>query len=279
MRRLLNEYVTTFDDNTSRFERYLSDNAITRASSEGALGDNQYFKKFRDYFVMQSDGTKRCGFIIDLTNKILIGDYVEVDVEMRSVNGDKPAIIYEEFTSTNNFQYDKKEVKSAGHFEHIHYKQYVNNRFGSSNGRVFVGLEVGQSGKFMFRFPTIIHHAQIPYTHGELEPHKQFFQIVKTSGTWSLNSTTSYRKLDSGSVSIGALYTLVLTLDRPFESDVPMIFFSTNKEMAGYTVHHDYVAKELVTIRVFDSAGAPVDLNTISDGARIDLFVYATLNQ
>lgn len=275
MSRILNEYVTAFRDEPE-FKKYLADTSFTSASTEVGITANQYFVKFNDYIVMESDGTKRCGFYVDLTNKILHGDFVEISLEMRSLSGEKPFMVYEEWEGSNSTQFGKKVVESTNHFEIMYNKQYIPNRYGTYKGRVFVGLDIGQVGKFAFRFPTVTHHAQIKYSPEKMISNVKMFQLSKASGVWSVDASTSYRRLEGATLSFGS-YSMYISPTKPFIQDVPQVFCMTNKTFAGWVVHFGYRAKDSIELTVYDPTGAPKTWNEVQDGAVLNIMAIAGL--
>lgn len=163
MPRILNEYITSIgsvDDLTN----HLADNTMTRATVEDNIGNNQFYFRFNNYFTMKSNGTKRVGIVLDLSGKVTHGDILEASLEIRSISGVKPSIVYEEWNDSNVLSFGKLTYESVEHFEIVRYKNYLRNAYGNRNGRLFIGLEIGEVGEFSFRFPTIKHHAQAKYT-------------------------------------------------------------------------------------------------------------------
>lgn len=278
------EYPYSFVDGVD-FARYVSDPGITSNPTIGTLTDNQYNYAFNHEITMQSDGTKRCGFIIDLPNRIIHGDLVKTELELMSITGYLPIVVYEEYKTDLSAvrKYESRTIKNIGGYELVKLTSPVPNFYGEANARVFVGLEIGQAGRFCVRFPMITHKTQNRYK-PSIDPalnRTKMFQLTKTTGAWALDPSTSYRKLDGGTVTVtGATPTgksLTISFATPFVVDVPQVFAMSNGSTLGYSIHFGFRAKGSIELFVCDQTGAQIGWSTVADGSVINVMAVPGL--
>lgn len=276
MIKKFNEYNYTFSDKQGLLE-YISDKTITEGASESSLTGSQYHVAYNQYITMKSDGTKRVGFVVDLSGKIIHGDFIGVSLELRSIDGSLPNVLYEEFSGETVRKTFLNSVDEKGAFELVNDKQYANNAFGNSNGRLFIGLDVGESGTFSFRFPFITHYAQVAYSNAQIKKSIKHFKVSKTSGSWKIDDSTSYRLFDKGTLSISG-NNLTITFEKPFIIDVPQVFISGNENFKGLSIYTGYTAKNSLILKLFDGMGTLKLWNDVIDGASLSVMAVATVS-
>lgn len=270
MRRIFHEYEESIRDITILKLR-LSDNTLTESTDENTIANNQFYYKFDNYITFKSDGTKKVGVVFDLKDKLINGDFLKASVELMSIDGDRPSLVY--FEGATNYVLNKPSLQEG--FEFVSGEFYITDRTGLREGKVFIGLDIGQSGTFRMRFPIVKHFAQIEYSPTKQKRKTKMFQLAKNSGSWVVETTNSYRLLDGATVTSTG-NSMYITFTTPFIVDVPQVFVQTNTSMGGYTVHFGFRGKDQMILTVFQGT-TQVSWTTIPDGAVMNIMAIAGL--
>ena len=264
-KRVFNEYTYSIRD-LILFRQHLADNTLTESTNEDTMTNNQYYHRYNHYYTFKSDGTKKCGIVFDLDN-VTNGDFLKVSIELMSIEGEKPTIKYRE--GTREFMLNHP-TKQEG-FEFVNGEFYMSNRASDGKGQVFIGLDIGQSGKFRLRYPIVKHFSQTEYP---LKSNSKMFQLSKADGNWKVDNTNSFRKLDPATLQFGSI-AMYIHPTEPFLHDVPQVFCMTNSIFAGWSVHFNQRTKNYIEIHFYDNDGVQKKWSEVPDGAVINLMAIA----
>lgn len=248
----------------------------TKVNSLTDLKDNTYFYSNMHEVHFKSDGTKRVGITFEVQGNVLREDFVTLVSDLRYFNGDIPTIIYEEYEGSDSTVLEKIYMKKLSGFEKIELQKMATNRYGTYKGRVFIGLEKGQSGTFSLRHPLMRHLTRLAYSNTQIKREFKMFQLTKANGNWTVDNTTSYRLLDEATITFGAT-TMFINFKTPFIQDVPQVFITENNIFGGHTIKFGYRAKNQVELHLFDATGKNVKWDTLADGAVFNIKLEAGL--
>lgn len=217
---------------------------------------------------INSNGVGESGVELNFNN-LEIGDFIEVELEVRTLSGVSPKIIISEYNPTTKV-HDSKTTKKIDNsiewrIEKTKVVVFVNKTF--YNHRVFIGLETGETGVFDIRSVRAIAFTKTQQSQDKIDRGYYSFKIDKTNGVWSIDTAVS---TTGGGLTLLQNYNLTLSFPAKYR---PRIFINSTFG-STYRVSTNNPSSSAVTVGCSRLSDNNVSWNEVPDGSSVFLNVY-----
>lgn len=272
MSRNLKNNFYTFVDSTE-IKDILSDTTLAHNSNVNTLQNNEYNVAYgTNITTFKSDGTKKVGLEL-LINDVQMLDEIIVEVQARSIEGVNPTLYILQTNANGDINKGATTTTKCtrADFEFLQIEQVYSDYFSSKMVKVFIGLNVGESGTFSIRDFVINHKSSRKYTYNStnIKKQKKVFKISKNNDIWSCESGGSFLSLDSGIVTIPYISQMQLVYDKAFLGASPILTITLNNSFNAYTVRYIKNNRDLLTLYLTNADGTNASWNTLPNGSQI----------
>ena len=254
-----------FDDdkylnNLDFINRNLLNNSFTSVTSSDLLVNDTFYYDRTTFTVKGRSTTDKRGSVCVKYDNVKSGDIIEVECEIRKIDGDIPSVTITECDITHEGNYNelcKKRYNLNGEWQLIKIKT---NMLNDKSLNITFGLGLSQVGTYEVRYiKTRVKRVT------EISNIKQSksYSIYKMPTGWQVRNDTFDSDCD-GVITLQDTNTLILTYDRFKLAPIPSIAENFDNNGIKYDVRVGQVQNNSIQIKVVDrSTNALVDLSTL----------------
>ena len=265
-----------FDDdkylnNLDFINKNLLNNSFTSVTSSDLLVNDTFYYDRTTFTVKGKSTTAKRGSVCVKYDSVKSGDIIEVECEIRRVDGDMPSVTINECDSTHEGNYKelcKKTYNLNGEWQLIKIKT---NMINDKSLNITFGLGLSQSGTFEVRCVKTKVKRNIENVNKKIN---KSYAIYKMPNGWQIRTDVWDSDLD-GVLTVQDTNTLLLKFDRFKLSPIPSIAENFDNNGIKYDVRVGQVQNNSIQIKVVDrTTNALVDLSTLANYFQF----YITLN-
>ncbi|MDY5853362.1 MAG: hypothetical protein SPK28_03940 [Bacilli bacterium] len=256
-----------FDDdkylnNLDFINRNLLNNSFTSVASSNLLTNDTFYYDRNTFTVKGKSTTDKRGSICVKYDNVKSGDIIEVECEIRRIDGDMPSVAITECDTTHESNYNelcKKRYNLNGDWQLIKIKTTMLN---DKSLNITFGLGLDQTGTYEVRY---VKTRVKRVTENALVKINKSYAIYKMPNGWQVRTDTFDSDYD-GVITLQDTNTLLLTYDRFKLSPIPSVAENFDNNGIKYDVRVGQVQNNSIQIKVVDrTTNTLVDLSTLSN--------------
>ncbi|WHT89553.1 hypothetical protein [Bacillus cereus] len=259
--------------NTDDYVRYRSSPSFNKVDSVSQVVDDTFFfDATTRLLTAQTSNTKSGGFNFYFPNTY-IGDVIEIECEVRSINGESPRVYLNEVSAPNASGSEANGTymiaSQQGQWEFIQ-KEFIVRNTQYKNNKLFIGLITSAAGKYQVKNLKVRLKRS---AFNEKRDMNKVYTINKYNGSWVIDE---YSASDKGTLSYDG-DSLKLTFDTAFgKKPIPLVT-PGNGLAAKYKITASPNA-DSVLITFFDIDNKVVSAETVvSNSTILHLAVFSKI--
>lgn len=265
-----------FDDdkylnNLDFINRNLLNNSFTSVTSSDLLVNDTFYYDRNTFTVKGKSTTDKRGSVCIKYDSVKSGDIIEVECEIRRIDGDMPSVSVTECDNTHESNYNelcKKRYNLNGDWQLIKIKT---NMINDKSLNISFGLGLSQTGTYEVRYIKTRVKRVMENTYVKIN---KSYSIYKMPAGWQIRNDVWDSDTD-GILTLQDANTLLLTFDRFKSSPIPSVAENFDNDGIKYDVRVGKVQNNSLQIKVVDrTTNTLVDLSTLANYFQL----YITLN-
>ena len=258
-------------NNLDFINKNLLNNSFSSVTSSDLLADNTFYYDRTTFTVKGKSTSGKRGSVCIKYDNVKSGDIIEVECEIRKIDGDTPDVKVTECDSTHEAKFNelaKQTYSLNGDWQLIKIKT---NMINDKSLNITFGLGAAQSGTYEVRY--IKTRVKRVMENTKIKQSKSY-SIYKMPGGWQIRTDVWDSDVD-GIISLQDVNTLLLTFDRFKLAPIPSVAENFDNNGIKYDVRVGKVENNSLQIKVVDrTVNTLVDLSTLPNYFQF----YITLN-
>lgn len=258
-------------NNLDFINKNLLNNSFSSVTSSDLLVNDTFYYDRNTFTVKGKSTTAKRGSVCIKYDSVKSGDIIEVECEIRRIDGDMPSVKVTECDNTHEGNYNelcKKTYDLNGDWQLIKIKT---NMINDKSLNISFGLGLSQAGTYEVRYIKTKVKRVMENTNIK---HSKSYSVYKMPKGWQVRSDT-FDSDDDGAITLQDTNTLLLTYDRFKLAPIPSIAENFDNNGIKYDVRVGQVQNNSIQIKVVDrTTNTLVDLSTLSNYFQF----YITLN-
>lgn len=255
-----------FDDdkylnNLDFINRNLLDNSFRSVTSSDLLTNDTFYYDRNTFTVKGKSTTAKRGSVCIKYDSVKSGDIIEVECEIRRIEGDMPSVSVTECDSTHEANYNelaKRTYRLNGEWQLIKIKT---NMINDKSLNISIGLGLSQVGTYEVRHIKTRVKRVMENTNVKIN---KSYSIYKIPTGWQIGTDYGDDDID-GAITLQDENTLLLTFDRFKSSPIPSVAENFDNGGILYDVRVGQIQNNSIQIKVVNrTTHSLVDLSSIN---------------
>ena len=256
-----------FDDdkylnNLDFINKNLLNNSFTSVTSSDLLVNDTFYYDRNTFTVKGKSTTAKRGSVCVKYDSVKSGDIIEVECEIRRIDGDMPSVTITECDSTHEANYNelcKKTYNLNGDWQLIKIKT---NMINDKSLNISFGLGLSEVGTYEVRYIKTRVKRVMENTNVKIN---KSYSIYKMPTGWQVRTDVWDSDTD-GILTLQDTNTLLLTFDRFKLAPIPSVAENFDNNGIKYDVRVGQVQNNSLQIKVIDrTTNSIVDLSTLAN--------------
>ena len=247
-------------NNLDIINRNLLEDSFTSVTSTNLITDDTFYYDRNTFTVRGKSTPAKRGCVCAKYDGVKSGDIIEVECEIRSIDGDRPNVKITECDGTHEMYYNelaKQTYSLNGEWQLIRIKT---NMINNKSLNITFGLDWPQTGTYEVRYMKTKVKRVMENTNVKLS---KAYSVYKMPEGWRVRNDTFDSDVD-GLITLRDINTLVLTFDRFKLAPIPCVAENFDNNGIIYDVRVGQVQNNSLQIKVVDRVtNALVDLSTL----------------
>ena len=249
-------------NNLDFINRNLLNNSFTSVISSDLLANDTFYYDRLTFTVKGKSTTAKRGSICIKYDNVKSGDIIEVECEMRRIDGDMPTVKITECDNTHEGNYNelcKKTYDLNGDWQLIKIKT---NMINDKSLNITFGLGLSEVGTYEVRYIKTRVKRVMENTNVKIN---KSYSIYKMPTGWQVRTDVWDSDTD-GILTLQDTNTLLLTFDRFKLVPIPSVAENFDNDGIKYDVRVGQVQNNSIQIKVVDrTTNSIVDLSTLAN--------------
>ena len=247
-------------NNLDFINRNLLNNSFTSVTSSDLLTNDSFYYDRTTFTVKGQSSTAKRGSVCIKYDNVKSGDIIEVECELRRIDGDMPTVKITECDNTHEGNYNelcKKTYDLNGDWQLIKIKA---NMINDKSLNITFGLGLSEVGTYEVRYIKTRVKRVMENTNVKIN---KSYSIYKMPTGWEIRTDVWESDVD-GVLTLQDTNTLLLTYDRFKLSPIPSVAENFDNNGIKYDVRVGQVQNNSIQIKIVDrSTNSIVDLSTL----------------
>lgn len=265
-----------FDDdkylnNLDFINRNLLNNSFTSVTSSDLLTNDTFYYDRNTFTAKGKSTTAKRGSVCVKYDSVKSGDIIEVECEIRRIDGDMPSVKITECDNTHEANYNELCKKTYNFNKDWQLIKIKTNMINDKSLNITFGLDLDQTGTYEVRYIKTRVKRVMENTNVKIN---KSYSIYKMPTGWQIRTDVWDSDID-GILTLQDVNTLLLKFDRFKSSPIPSVAENFDNNGIKYDVRVGQMQNNSIQIKVVDrTTNTLVDLSTLPNYFQF----YITLN-